>query len=57
MSRIFTQWRCEHCGDEFQKYISFGHPSEDFEFKWKCGKCGGINVLLVEALPHFWYLK
>lgn len=53
MSRIFLYWKCEHCGDEFKQYVSFGHPSEDFEFTWKCDKCGGINKLLVEAMPYF----
>lgn len=53
MSRIFTFWKCEHCGEEFQKYISFGHPDKDFVFKWKCGKCEHVNELLVKAMPMF----
>lgn len=54
MSRIYTEWKCEHCGYTIHKYISFGHPDEDFDFKWKCGNCKHINVLHVKAMPHFW---
>ena len=51
MSRIITEWKCEGCGTEFNKYVSFGHPNEDFYFKWECGECGYENILHVKALP------
>ena len=54
MSRIFTEWKCENCGHEIHKYVSFGHPDEDFDFKWKCEKCEHTNVLHVKALPMWW---
>lgn len=52
MSRIFKEWHCDHCGASFQYYVSFGHPDEDFVFKWKCNKCDGVNELRVKAMPH-----
>lgn len=55
MSRIFTEWKCDNCASEFHQYVSFGHPDEDFDYKWKCGKCGHINTLHVEAMPMFGY--
>lgn len=59
MSRIFTHWKCSKCGAEFQRYVSFGHPLDDFVYKWKCSECEHVNELLVEAMPMFCgeYLK
>ena len=54
MSRIYTEWKFEHCGHTVHSYISFGHPDKDFNFKWKCEKCEHINVLHVEAMPYSW---
>ena len=56
MSRIFTEWKCENCMHEVHKYISFGHPDKDFDFKWKCEKCEHINVLHVKAMPRWDWL-
>lgn len=52
MSRIITEWKCEKCGAEFNGYISFGHPDEDFDYEWKCGECGHINTMHIKALPN-----
>lgn len=53
MSRIFTEWKCENCKDEFHQYVSFGHPDYSFVYKWKCKKCGHVNKLKVKAMPRF----
>lgn len=50
MSRIITKWKCEECGQEFDYYVSFGYPNEDFDFEWECSECGHINILHIEAL-------
>lgn len=52
MSRIITNFKCDHCGKEYNTYISFGHPDNDFVWKWKCDKCNKVNKYLVEAMPH-----
>ena len=51
MSRIFTHWKCDNCKAEFDNWVSFGHPDEDFDYKWKCPECNHTNVLHVEAWP------
>ena len=52
MSIIIKQWKCEECGAEFDRYISFGHPDEDFDYKWKCDECGHINTYPVKVFPQ-----
>lgn len=53
MSRIITYEKCDKCGKEYENfYISFGHPNEDFTWKWKCD-CGYENERLIEAMPMF----
>lgn len=54
MSRIFTKWKCENCKEQFDRYVSFGHPDKDFVYEWQCGKCGYVNKLKVKAWPRFW---
>ena len=44
MSIIVRHWECYNCHSKFERYVSFGHPDEDFDFKWKCEKCGRVNV-------------
>lgn len=52
MSRIITYEKCDKCGKEYKDiYISFGHPDEDFTWKWKC-ECGFKNERLIKALPR-----
>ena len=51
MSRIYKKWICDNCKTEIEYYISFGHPDEDFDYKWKCGECGHVNTLHVPAMP------
>lgn len=51
MSRIIPFWKCEKCNYEFYQYVSFGHPDEDFIFKWVCPECKSTNELKVEAFP------
>ena len=53
MSVIITEWKCEKCSKEFYKYISFGHPDKDFDFEWKCGECGHINIRHIHSLESF----
>ena len=55
MSRIFTEWKCKKCKHIINKYVSFGHPDNDFVYKWQCEKCGHINELKVKAWPRFWW--
>ena len=51
MSRIITYEKCDKCGKEYKDiYISFGHPYEDFTWKWEC-ECGFKNERLIKALP------
>jgi hypothetical protein len=55
---IYTQWICQNCKSEFRNYVSFGEPVEDFDYKWKCKKCGHVNTLHVKAFnslsePYF----
>lgn len=58
MSMIVTQWICENCKSEFRKYVSFGEPKEDFDFKWECEKCGHINTHHVKGwLSPIWQRK
>jgi len=52
MSRIIMEWKCEKCGAEFNRYTSFGHPDEDFDYEWKCGECGHINTMHIKTLPN-----
>lgn len=54
MSLIIRKWTCEECGAEFDQYVSFGHPDEDFDYKWKCSKCGHINTYHVKACFLWW---
>lgn len=53
MSMIIRQWKCEECGAEYSRYISFGYPEEDFDYKWKCNKCKHVNVTRIMAMPFF----
>ena len=54
MSRIITYEKCDKCGKEYNDfYISFGHPDEDFIWKWKCEECDNVNERLIEAMPMF----
>ena len=57
MSRIVTFLKCDHCEKEYDTYISFGHPNEDFVWSWQCKECSGVNDYLVKALPRWWWLK
>lgn len=52
MSQIFTHWKCEHCGNEFNQYVSFGHPDTCFDYEWQCEKCGKTNTLHVSAMSR-----
>ena len=57
MSRIITYEKCDECGKEYKDfYISFGHPDEDFTWKWKCD-CGYENERLIKAMPMFGFSK
>ena len=52
MSQIIRYLKCPHCGKEYDDiYISFGHPVEDFIWKWECKECHNVNEYLVGALP------
>lgn len=54
MSQIITSLKCSKCNKEYNNlYISFGHPDEDFDWKWKCDECEEINVKHIEAMPMF----
>lgn len=53
MSRIITYRKCEKCGKEYNNYISFGHPDEDFIWKWECVECNHVNEILIEKLPEW----
>ena len=54
MSKIITYEKCDKCNKEYKDiYISFGHPNEDFIWKWECSECGNVNERLIEALPWF----
>ena len=50
MSAIYTDWECQHCGYKIERYTSFGHPDEDFDYDWECEKCGHTNTLHVSAI-------
>ena len=53
MSQIITYLKCDNCGKEYKDiYISFGHPKEDFVWKWKCNGCECVNEKFIKALPH-----
>lgn len=53
LSQIITYLKCDHCGKEYKDiYISFGHPEEDFVWKWKCTGCEHVNKRLIKAWPH-----
>jgi len=54
MSQIIEHWECNHCGHEFNQYVSFGHPEETFIYKWKCSECNGINELKVYGQFALW---
>ena len=55
MSRIITSEKCDHCGKEYNNiYISFGHPDEDFTWKWKCEECKKVNERIIEKMPNVW---
>lgn len=50
MSYIIHKLVCAHCGKVFDKlYMSFGHPSETFDWRWKCSECEGVNVRTIPA--------
>lgn len=50
MSQIIRNEKCDKCGKEYKDiWISFGHLDEDFEWKWKCEKCGFENRRLIKA--------
>ena len=51
MTRILTFFKCDKCGEEYKNlYVSFGHPANDFKWKWKCDDCGYVNEILIEAM-------
>ena len=52
MSRIITQLSCKKCNAITNTYISFGHPKNDFDFKWVCEKCKAENIEKIEATPY-----
>jgi len=52
MSRIVTEFKCEHCKEIIKAYVSFGHPEKDFIYTWICGKCRGENKMKIKAMPH-----
>lgn len=47
MSRMYTHWRCDNCDDEHERYVSFGHGDDTFDYKWECKNCSHINTLRV----------
>lgn len=53
MSLIITKQACKHCNYEFEQYVSFGHPEEDFDFKWECPKCKKENIERLHSLYSF----
>jgi hypothetical protein len=54
MSRIITYEKCDKCQKEYTDfYVSFGHPMQDFTWKWTCEECGNVNERLIKALPYF----
>lgn len=58
MSRIIYKEKCDKCNKEYNDlYMSFGHPEEDFTWKWECTSCGGINERTIKALPAPWSAK
>ena len=52
MSAIYNFWECEHCGHAFSQYVSFGHPSRPFCYRWACPECGKFNDLHVPQLSY-----
>ena len=52
MSQIIINLICKHCNENFNTYISFGHPQKSFKWKWKCINCNNINIEQIEALPE-----
>lgn len=51
MSKIIHYLKCKECGKEYKDiYISFGHPDESFDWKWKCDNCEHINTVRIIGL-------
>ena len=51
MSRIVTHRKCDNCGYEYDGYWSYGHPSQDIHYDWKCERCGCVNHRVAKAWP------
>jgi len=53
LSRIIHSLNCKHCNVTVDcLYISFGHPDESFDWKWRCEECNEVNVEIIQAMPN-----
>jgi len=56
MSYIINELKCEHCNKLYSNlYISFGHPEENYKYKWKCKECNKENIEIIPSMFSFEY--